>query len=477
MAMIADLVGRWRAMGPVAWAESAYGWVMEDGEPITLTSWQRAVLGAWWRHRETTSTLAISNVKKTGKTSLDAVLLAWRWLTLPGLHYACANDLDQSTGRQFSMVAAMSARHPLLRQHVKVTGTKLTFEPTGATLEALAVDAAGVAGANHLTSSHTEAWGVQYEGAVRAWEELTPQPGQFWGYPALRIADSYAGWEGESETWHGMVDRGVAGKRIARKWPVYKADGLLLFHMAGEEAQERCFRGAAAQRRVYYRDQRAELRPGSYQRLHLNERASSEGVFILPEHWDACILAGYRCPGPNRDIDLFVGLDVGIRHDYTAAVSVFRREGLLWLGPYRIWKPTKAGDVDLSAVEQWLADLWRDYGAVKVAADPYQAQHLIQRLGQRGMRVDEYGQTVANLTVVGNTLFDVVREGRLVVWEGATELRRHVLSAAAKETPRGIRLIKGTSGGKIDAAIALGMGVVTAGTQRQYPPMQTVSYM
>ena len=41
---IKRLAEQWRELGPVAWAEHAYGWIGIDGEPITLEPWQRAAL-------------------------------------------------------------------------------------------------------------------------------------------------------------------------------------------------------------------------------------------------------------------------------------------------------------------------------------------------------------------------------------------------------------------------------------------------
>src|SRR3990167_3445733 len=234
MSRVSDLVREWREAGPVAWAESAYGWLDVDGEPIRLEPWQRAVLTAWEAHRDAVTTLAVSNVQKTGKTLLNAVLLAWRWLALPGEHFAAGNDFDQSAGRQFEMVASMVRRHPYLRRTVKVGKAELVFTPTGSTVKALSTDAAGNAGANHLTASHTEAWGIVYEAGIRAYEELTPPPGRTYGLPALRICDSYAGYEGESTAWHGLVDRGLAGERIDVDWPIYRAGGLLPVHKDGD---------------------------------------------------------------------------------------------------------------------------------------------------------------------------------------------------------------------------------------------------
>jgi len=124
----------WRALGPADWSESQFGW-FERGKLITLAPWQRAVLDAWFRHAEDVDTLAISNIKKTGKTFANGVLLAWRWLCLESEHFCVANDLDQSQGRQFRMITDMVKKHPLLKKYVKVTRslqppTRLWVQPS-----------------------------------------------------------------------------------------------------------------------------------------------------------------------------------------------------------------------------------------------------------------------------------------------------------------------------------------------------------
>jgi hypothetical protein len=66
---------------------------------------------------------------------------------------------------------------------------------------------------------------------------------------------------------------------------------------------------------------------------------------------------------------------------------------------------------------------------------------------------------VSRMTEAGNALFTAVREGRLRVYPGARDLREHVLAASARETDRGIRLVKTAGRRKIDGAIALAMAV------------------
>lgn len=474
MSKLDTLVTEWRAMGPTNWSQHPYGWIMPDGKPITLEPWQRAALTAWWEHRADVTTLAISNIKKTGKTTLNAVLLAWRWLTLASEHFAVANDLDQSMGRQFAMIADMTRRHSLLGKHVKATTRKLVFEPTSSRIEALETDPRGRSGANFITSSHTEAWGVILEAGIRNFEELTPPPGLFSGLPALRICDSYAGYESESETWHSLVDRGLAGEQVSDDWPIYKANGLLLFHMSGQEARERCFRGAPEQAKTYYDDQRQSLRTGTFARLHDNRRAASEDAFITADQWDALVLPGYRCPMPDRSVRLVLGVDLSTKHDHAGVVSVFRGDkGLIHLGPYRAFKPAPV--LDFETVETYVAGLARDYTVIKANYDPYQAEFLAQRLRKRGINMVEYPQTLANLTQCGNRLFDTIRQGQIAIYAGADDLRQHVLNARGKETDRGVRLVKAKASRKIDLGICLAMAVAEAG-QTPGPPQIRVMF-
>ncbi len=459
-----ELVEHWRACGPIAWAESKYGWIGDDGKPITLTPWQCATLQAWWEHKDTTSTLAISNAKKTGKTFLDAVLLCWRWLALPSEHYAVGNDLDQSAGRQFQMIADMVKRHPYLKLNCDVTKNKLTFNPTGSTIEALACDAAGNAGANHLTASHTETWGIVYESGIRAYEELTPPPGKKWGFPAMRICDSYAGVEDESVTWHTLVDRGLQGKHISDDWPIFQAGGLLLFHMDGTEAQERCFRGTPAEAEAYCADQKEQLRPGAYLRMHENRRTTGGESFIDLAWWDACQDKSLTPLMERGSHLLSVGIDAAIKHDSAAVVATYFDDETkkIVLAKHRIWIPTRIEPIDLDAtIGEYLQDLYAHYNLYACLFDPWQMQSLATRLAQHGLPMREYPQTVSNLTAIGQNLYELIKHSNLRTYPD-DQCRRQVSKAIATETPRGWRISKEKQSSKIDFVVALAMSALGA---------------
>lgn len=476
-----ELITTWRGIGPVKWAEGPGGWMDIDGQAVSLTAWQRAALTAYFEHRADVSTFAISNTKKTGKTFLNAVLLAWRWLCLPGQHFAIGNDLDQSQARQFAMISEMVRRNPYLSETVKAGKSELVFTPTGSTLTALAGDAAGNAGANHLTASHTEGWGIIYEAGIRAYEEMTPPPGKFYGLPALRIADSYAGFTGESKTWHKLVDRGLAGERLAGDWSIFKAGGLLLFHMEGEAAQERCFRGTESERLDYYAEQSESLRPNAYSRMHMNQRTSGESAFVTDEQWQACYSAEVRPLGPGEDVELILGADASTTHDYTALIGVEHKEAGADVRLVKVWKPkTIAGmrfgkpsiDLELTIGAEVL-QLHKERRVKAIVYDPWQLATVARQWEKAGIKCIELPQTGQRVEA-DTALYNGIISGRVRHFKN-TELDEAIRNAIIIETPRGIRIAKEKASRKIDALVALSMAHHYAViSQKQYGTWQSI---
>lgn len=451
-------------LGPVAWAQGPHGWTGEGGQPITLTNWQRAAALAWWEHRRDVSTLAISTVKKSGKTTLDAILTAWRFFALPGLHLCAANDLDQSQSRQFEMISEMCKRSPFFAENCKFGKSELVFALTGSRLLALATDAAGNAGSNQLTSSHTEAALILYEAGVRAWEELTPAPGRSYGLPALRICDSYAGYSGQSKIWAKLIDRGLAGKRLDGEWPIWKNGGLLLFHMEGEAAQVACFRGSESERIDYYTEQAESLRPSAFQRMHLNQPSEGESSFVTSEQWAACYSPDVHPLQPGERVKLSLGCDASVSHDYTALIGMSGGDVRL----VKIWKPKKIAGIRLGKP---FVDLEATIGAevlalhkagqvLSVTFDPYQLSSISRSWERAGVRLCEMPQTGARVEA-DTALEDAITGGRIRHFNNQ-ELNEAVRNAVIQETPRGIRIAKERASRRIDALVAMSMAYSTA---------------
>jgi hypothetical protein len=456
----AELVSTWREVGPVAWAEGPFGWIDITGSPVKLTDWQVAALNVWFKDRESVTSFCISNVKKTGKTFINAVLTAWRWLALPGLHFCVANDLDQAQARQFQEIADMVRRHPFLRDRVKVSANRLEFTSTSSVLQALAGDATGNAGANFLTVSHTEAWGILFENDIRNFEELTPPPGKFYGLPALRIVDSYAGYLDESQTWHSLVDRGLTGEQVDESWPIFREGGLLLFHVEGEEGQKRCFRGSPEEAKVYYKDQRATLRENTYKRLHENRRMPNIGSFVDDEVWQSLVDKNLKPLAAGSDRPVYVGLDLAVAPggDNCALIGVYFDQGQTKVAFHKIWKGGRfrIRKLDLSeTVEPYILGLAKKYRIQGVFFDPWQAVYLADRLRQAGINCVEVRQTHSSRGPKDTALFEMVSNGQLAFYDDP-DLRTMAAGASAKELGDGRIFLQKTGGrSKIDLLIAL----------------------
>jgi phage terminase large subunit-like protein len=93
-----------------------------------------------------------------------------------------------------------------------------------------------------------------------------------------------------------------------------------------------------------------------------------------------------------------------------------------------------------------------------------------QRLAREGIEIEEFPQTVGNLTDASQNLYEIIR-GRNFVAYPAADIRLAISRAIAIETARGWRIAKDKQSHKIDVVVALAMaalGAVRANTQDVY---------
>jgi phage terminase large subunit-like protein len=306
-------------------------------------------------------------------------------------------------------------------------------------------------------------WGYRHEAHVRLWEELTPIPNR----RSLRIVDSYAGFSGDAPVLEPLWNRALAGERLDEELPIFGSGKLRAFIDSGEEAQRRAWLGDRAEMESYYTEQSASLRPGTFNRLHLNQWQSGEEAFLSAAEWDACVDPSLSplLPEQARHLSLSIGVDAATKNDAAAVVAVAKEHGTgrLRLVQHRIWTPKQGEPLDLEeTVEEFLLDLRRRrFHIHRVLFDPYQMQRSAKTLKRAGLAMEEYPQTSGNLTAAGQNLFELVRGRNLVMYPDA-ELRRHALNAVAVDTGRGWRLAKERSSRKIDGVVALSFACLDA---------------
>jgi len=450
-------------MNVVDWAEEH--WRLANGELVKLRPWQRKALLAMFPEDGSApqaETFLVSTVKKAGKTETTAIATAYAALTFPAPEtvYVVANDLEQAQDRVFErIVRAFRAMGLEQRGEVAITRTEVFFLTTGTRIVAVPADFAGAAGAVFGVTSWTELWGYRHEGHVRLWEELTPIPNR----RSLRIVDSYAGFTGDAPVLEPLWARALAGERVDDDPPISVSGKLWALIDQGEEAQARGWLGDPADMAGYYAEQAATLRPGTYNRLHLNQWQAGEEAFITGEAWDALAFDSLAPLVPRQTaLRLSVGVDAATKRDCAAVVAVAREGARVRLCAHRIWTPRPGDPVDLEkTVEAFLLLLHEQFTLAAVRFDPYQFQRSAVTLRKAGLPMVEFPQTTGNLTAATENLDELVRFRNLVLYPDA-ELRQHALNAVVVESARGRRLAKERSSRKIDGIAALSFACLGA---------------
>jgi hypothetical protein len=432
--------------------------VNEQGQPFKLQPHQRTVMDLEDEYMERDCNTSIYGaIKKSGKTTVQASkLLKWGYTHPYDEILLAANDFDQSLGRVFKVMCALIRHNPVLRDEAKVMADKIIFN-NGTVVSVIANDAPGEAGANQGASGWDELWGFTSERSLRLWEELTPLPNK----PSVRFISTYAGWENESKLlWDLYVlsvdkDEHPEGKaeRIHPELPIYVNREAGIFCYWDHEPR------MPWQTPSYYALQKKTLRPGTYLRLHENRWTSAESAFISGEMWDSIVDLTHRPILAGASVH--IALDVGVKSDSSAVVGVSLIGNKLVIAFHKIWTPTKNQPVMLDDIKAFIVEMFQRHNVRSAVADPSQAFMLMQQLAQEGIIVTEFPQTTNNTIRMGETLFAAIRDRNLVAYK-SDEMREHMLNATGLETANGVRMIKGKSTKKIDAAIALAMASVAA---------------
>jgi hypothetical protein len=124
------------------------------------------------------------------------------------------------------------------------------------------------------------------------------------------------------------------GERVHPELPIYANRDARLFCYWDHESR------LPWQTEKYRASQAKNLRPNTYRRLHQNDWATAESVFVTPELWDACVDRTLHPLFPSPEQALYVGVDASTKHDCAAVVAVRREETRLILALHRIWKPS-----------------------------------------------------------------------------------------------------------------------------------------
>lgn len=152
----------------------------------------------------------------------------------------------------------------------------------------------------------------------------------------------------------------------------------------------------------------------------------------------------------------WIGLDLAIKRDTSAAVVMQRRPDGRYHARLRVWVPTEDRPIDLTDVMQYVRDQAKAYKVEAVSYDPRFFDVPAKMLADEGYPMAEVPQSVEHMSPAYGSLYEAIHRGQ-VTHEADAVFTSHVLSAVPRFSERGFMLDKGKSRSKIDAVVALAL--------------------
>ncbi|HUT30924.1 MAG TPA: terminase TerL endonuclease subunit [Sedimentisphaerales bacterium] len=465
---LANLTSRWKTK-PLAAAEELFVkrpneftndiagfaethfYLPETRKPIVLLSWEQDIFSdLFYCPPDLRPTLALLGMpKKSGKSTIAAIVALWYLVSKQFAEiYIMGPDLEQGQLVVFAKICKAVRLNPYLRKTCTITGDSIKCSTTDGVIKVLPCNSTAP-GLNPDLVIFDELWRFTSAEAKRAIDEMTNVPGKH----SLILVVTYAGYEDSEDThlwrWYRQGMDMAEGKAEA------DARFYFLWRTDYEDIPWVTERYLASQRR--------RLSESTYLRFHENAWVAAETAFISAEQIQSCtkpgLLRGRTCHGP-----VVLGVDIGLKHDCCGVVVVGQsvRPGSLAVYDHALFVPQKGQAVDLeTTVEAYLLELWQKYLIGQVGYDPYQFARSAQALAKKGLPMQEYPQTQGNCVSMTETLQALIVGGKLELYESA-ELRTHLKNCTAKETGRGMRIVKSGQSKKIDLAVALAIAVACA---------------
>jgi len=430
----------------------------ESGRPFVLSVAERAFLERAFTLNESGKLnypeLVFGAIKKSGKSTLAGIVMLTMVLLYGGRFaegYCVANDQEQAVARTFTMVRRIVEASPWLKYEARFTVDRVVFPTLDATIVTIASDAASAAGGNPTISCFDELWGYTSERSRRLWDEMIVSPAR---RISCRLTTSYAGFSGESTLLEELYKRGMALPEVG---PSLRAGDGMLFAWHTEPI-------APWQTEAWLAEMRRSLLPNAYLRMIENRFVTTESSFIDLAWWDACVDPASSPVAADPMMAVYVGVDASVKRDSTAIVAVTWDSKLkkVRLVFHRIYQPSPDEPLDFeNTVEATVRDLRKRFMLRAVYYDPYQMAAVAQRLRGAGVPMEEFPQTVPNLTQASQNLYELIQAGNLVVYPNDA-IRLAVSRAVAIETGRGWRISKDKQSHKIDVVVALAMAALPA---------------
>jgi phage terminase large subunit-like protein len=153
-----------------------------------------------------------------------------------------------------------------------------------------------------------------------------------------------------------------------------------------------------------------------------------------------------------------------VKRDSTALAlcSYDKKSKCVRLVAHKTFTPTATDPIDFEGtVAQTILDWRQRFLLRKTYYDPFQMVAVAQRLQRAGCKMEEYPQTIPNLTATTSNLFDLIQSRSIMLYPDAG-MRLAISRAVMHESSRGWRLDKLKQQHKIDLIVALSLAAFAA---------------
>ena len=410
----------------------------ETGKPFKLLPAERAFFKHAFQRDDEGRLLYPEQVyacpKKSGKTTFGAIHSLTTTLLFGGSYpeaTICANDQEQAQSRVYEMLRRIIACSPALKAEAKVTQDKITFPALNATFAAIASDYAGAAGGNQCISVFDELWAFRSERSHRLWDESCHRRRA----RSRAVSSSLMPVSRTKANCSTNFTSAACNSRKSDKTSMPVTACLMFW------SHEPI---APWQDQRWLTEMRRSLRPAQFLRMIENRFVTTESTFIDMSWWDACVDPQARPIVQDRQLSVWVGIDASVKRDSTAIVACTwdRTAKQVRLVNHRIFQPSPDQPLDFElCIEHTLLALKQRFNVRQAIFDPYQMQASAQRLKREGMRIEEFPQSVPNLTEASQNLYELIKGRNLVAYADAA-LRLAISRAVAVEGTRGWRIAK-----------------------------------
>lgn len=461
------------------------------GEPFKLEGWQKQFLRELNRHdkegRRVYRMAVLSLPRGCGKTALAAGLAVHELVSNPEApEILIAAGSKEQAGICFQFCRTMIEQGPLAGW-VKLKRGMLVCEATGGLIRVISSHGALHHGLAPSLVILDELWNfttkAQEELYVAATSALHKRP------DAYLLVTTTAGCSRFSllgqiyeaaHTWPEITTSRNGCLTVCKD----EAGGSLLNWYgapAGCDPDDRAiWRGTNPASWITIRDLARHRRdPGlgepGFRRLHLNQFVDGKDAWIPSELWQN-LSSQQRIP---KDAWIYVGVDVGLRHDTTAVSWAYWQpeDGTLILRT-RVWSARpdvphhvlcEGGTIELEEIEAFILEkLAKKFRIREVAFDPRFFSRSAEYLQKKGLTTVEMLSSSAPMYDAYQRFYQLAHEAK-ITHNGNTVLAAHLDATAATPGQRGWKLRKRYRRHPNDATIASVIAVARADIGREPP--------